>query len=150
MTMTTGLEDVLGLPREINVGGEVLALKPLRIGQLPAFARAISPIIATVSTPPIDWLRMLGEHGDTVLVALAIAIDRPPAWVEQLDAGEALLLITQVIEINADFFTHQVLPQFNRLMAPTGAPVAPTGAPESPPVAPVPPPQPAGSTPSSA
>lgn len=117
--MTLDLENALGLPREITVAGEVLTLKPLRIGQLPAFVRTISPVITSVSTPPIDWLQLLGDHGDAVLAALAIALDRPRAWVEQLEAGDALWLISQVIEVNADFFTRQVLPQLDRLLPAT-------------------------------
>jgi len=130
--------DVLVPPvAEVTVGGETLNLQPLKVGQLPAFLRAVGPILSKLSAPEIDWLALLGLRGDDLLTALAIATGRPRAWVDEMAADEAILLAAKVLEVNADFFTRTVLPQLDELF--------PKGL-----VARQPAPEPAGSTPSSA
>ena len=100
---------------ELNVGGEALALQPLKVGQLPAFLRAVGPILQKLTAPEIDWLALLGMRGDDLLTALAIATGKPRAWVDDLAADEAILLAAKVLEVNADFFTRTVLPKLDGL-----------------------------------
>ncbi|MDO3524993.1 hypothetical protein Q3P09_24690, partial [Ralstonia pseudosolanacearum] len=57
------------------------------------------------------------EHGDDLLQAVAIAVDKPRAWVDALAADEAILLAAKVVEVNADFFTRTVLPRLDGLFA---------------------------------
>ena len=121
---------------ELTIGGETLTLHPLKVGQLPAFLRAVGPILQKLSAPEIDWLALLGMRGDDLLTALAIATGKPRAWVDDLAADEAILLAAKVIEVNADFFTRTVLPKLDGLF--------PKGLVAGPPT-----PEPAGSTPSS-
>ncbi len=100
---------------ELSVGGETVAVKPLKVGQLPAFLRTISPVLQHLTTTEIDWLRLFGERGDDLLSAIAIAIGKPRAWVDELAADEAILLAAKVIEVNADFFTRTVMPRIDDL-----------------------------------
>lgn len=100
---------------ELSVGSEIVAVKPLKVGQLPAFLRAISPVLQHLTTTEIDWLRLFGERGDDLLSAIAIAIGKPRAWVDELAADEAILLAAKVIEVNADFFTRTVMPRIDDL-----------------------------------
>ena len=108
---------------ELVVKGEPLAILPLKVGQMPAFLRAVSPMLQQLSTSDIDWLALLGEHGEALLSAIAIAVGKPRAWVDDLAADEAILLAAKVIEVNADFFTLQVIPKlgglFESLQVPT-------------------------------
>ena len=108
---------------ELVVKGEPLAILPLKVGQMPAFLRAVSPMLQQLSTSDIDWLALLGEHGEALLSAIAIAVGKPRAWVDDLAADEAIVLAAKVIEVNADFFTHQVIPKlgglFESLQVPT-------------------------------
>ena len=120
---------------ELTIGGETLTLKPLKVGQLPAFLRAVGPILSKLSAPEIDWLALLGLRGDDLLTALAIATGKPRTWVDELAADEAILLAAKVLEVNADFFTRMVLPKLDGLF--------PVGLVAGPPT-----PEPAGSTPS--
>ncbi|BCM05889.1 hypothetical protein ACI2S5_24255 [Ralstonia nicotianae] len=39
------LDKLIPQPAELIVGGETLAIQPLKVGQLPAFLRAISPTL---------------------------------------------------------------------------------------------------------
>lgn len=119
---------------ELTIGGETLAIKPLKVGQMPAFLRAVSPVMQHLTGPEIDWLLLFGEHGDDLLSAIGIAVGKPRAWVDELAADEAILLAAKVIEVNADFFTRTVIPKLDGLFAQAKqlapAPV-PTSAPTS-------------------
>ena len=109
------LEQLIPQPVELTVGGETLAIKPLKVGQMPAFLRAISPVMQHLTRAEIDWLTLLGDQGDDLLAAIAIAVAKPRQWVDDLAADEAILLAAKVIEVNADFFTRTVLPKLDGL-----------------------------------
>ena len=110
------LDKLVAQAVEISVAGEALAIKPLKIGQMPAFLRAITPVMQQLGGNGIDWLALFGEHGDDLLTAVSIAIGKPRTWVDALDADEAILVATKVIEVNADFFTRTVMPRLNEQM----------------------------------
>jgi hypothetical protein len=113
----------------ITVAGETLTLKPLKVGSLPAFLRAISPVMQSLTAPAIDWLALFGERGDDLLSAIAIAVGKPREWVDDLAADEAILLAAKVIEVNADFFTQTVIPKLDGLFAQMKqAPAQPSGS----------------------
>ena len=109
---------------ELVIDGEPLVIKPLKVGQLPGFLRAISPVMQQISSTEIDWLALFGERGDDLLSAIAIAVGKPRVWVDELAADEAILLAAKVIEVNADFFTRTVMPRLDGLIARTGATAA--------------------------
>ncbi|WP_316887513.1 hypothetical protein [Ralstonia flatus] len=127
------LEALIPQSIELVIDGEPLAIKPLKVGQMPAFLRAISPVMQQLTASEIDWLALFGERGDDLLSAIAIAVGKPRAWVDELAADEAILLAAKVIEVNADFFTRTVIPKIDSLF--TAAKLPPVTA--------------AGSTPSS-
>lgn len=102
------------LPTGILIGGESLEITPLKVGELPAFARAVRPLAAKLGPNP-DWLRLLSEEGESVIAAVAIACRRPPNWVAALALDEAIRLLEAVFEANADFFIHRVVPQIMRV-----------------------------------
>ncbi len=102
---------------ELVIDGEPLVIKPLKVGQLPGFLRAISPVMQQISSTEIDWLALFGERGDDLLSAIAIAVGKPRAWVDELAADEAILLAAKVIEVNADFFTRTVMPRLDGVLA---------------------------------
>ena len=97
------------VPVVLVIGGERLELTPLKVGELPAFARAVQPVAASLSASP-DWLALLAEHGEAVIEAVAIASRRPAEWVAGLGLDEAVRLAEAVFEVNADFFIQRVLP----------------------------------------
>ena len=97
------------VPASVEIAGEHIELTPLKVGEVPAFARAVQPIAASLSASP-DWLAILAEHGEAVIAALAIATRRPVDWVAGLGLDEAVRLAEAVFEVNADFFIQRVLP----------------------------------------
>ena len=129
----TDLEKLIPQALDLTVNGETLAIKPLKVGQMPAFLRTISPVMQHLSRTEIDWLTLFGERGDDLLSAIAIAVGKPRQWVDDLAADEAILLAAKVIEVNADFFTRTVMPKLDGLftqaktIAPSPVPAAPLG-----------------------
>lgn len=110
------LESVFPQGADLSVAGESITVKPLKVGQLPTFLRAISPVMPHLSGD-IDWLTVFGEHGGALLSAIAIAVGKPRDWVDDLNPDEAVLLAAKVIEVNADFFTRNVMPKLSGLFA---------------------------------
>ena len=118
------LETLIPQAVELVIDGEPLAIKPLKVGQMPAFLRAITPVMQQIGGDGIDWLVLFGERGDDLLTAVSIAVGKPRAWVDALDADQAILLAAKVLEVNADFFTRTVMPRLDGLIALTGATAA--------------------------
>lgn len=110
------LEALIPQAVELVIDGEPLAIKPLKVGQMPAFLRAITPVMQQIGSDGIDWLALFGERGDDLLTAVSIAVGKPRAWVDELAADEAILLAAKVIEVNADFFTRTVMPRLDVLI----------------------------------
>lgn len=104
------------VPMTIHIAGEDLDITPLRIGELPAFARAAHLIASHLGADP-DWLRLLSEHGEAVIAALAIACRRTPDWVATLALDQAIRLAEAVFAANADFFLRRVVPEITRASA---------------------------------
>ena len=115
------LEKLVPQAFEITLAGETVSVKPLKVGQMPAFLRAITPVMQQIGGDGIDWLALFGERGDDLLAAVSIAVGKPRAWVDDLAADEAIVLTAKVIEVNADFFTRTVMPRLDGLIASTSA-----------------------------
>ena len=84
------LETLIPQAVELVIDGEPLAIKPLKVGQMPAFLRAITPVMQQIGGDGIDWLALFGERGDDLLTAVSIAVGKPRAWVNALDADQAI------------------------------------------------------------
>ena len=107
------------VPASVEVAGEHIELTPIKVGEVPAFARAVQPIAASLSASP-DWLAILAEHGEAVIAALAIATRRPVDWVAGLDLDEAVRLAEVVFGVKADFFIRRLLPSMTQAAARIG------------------------------
>jgi hypothetical protein len=114
-TALSDLETLIPPTTPLHIGGETLDIKPLKVGQLPAFLRAITPVMQHLSSPNIDWLAVFGQRGDDLLCSIGIAVNKPRQWIDELGADEAMLLAAKVIEVNADFFTRTVAPKLEGL-----------------------------------
>lgn len=114
--------------REVVLKGVSLKVSPLKVGQLPAFTRAIKPVFAAFasllasplsvgpageggdpSLPEIDFdleqvADLIADHGDKLMEACAIAIRRDKKEIEDLELDEFISLVRAIIEVNADFF----------------------------------------------
>ncbi|MFO1369822.1 MAG: hypothetical protein U1F46_12565 [Marinagarivorans sp.] len=97
------------IPQQLTLAGETLDITPLRVGELPAFSRAITPISNAFSAEP-DWMRLMSHNGDDLIEVLAIAARRPAQWVGGLALDEGIALAEAIFEANLDFFIHRVVP----------------------------------------
>ena len=107
------------VPLSIEIAGERIDLTPLKVGEVPAFARAVQPIAASLSASP-DWLALMAEHGEAAIAAIAVATRRPVEWVAGLDLDEAVRLAESVFGVNADFFIRRLLPSVTQAAARIG------------------------------
>ena len=111
------------VPIEIRVAEQTLALTPLVLGELPAFAKAIQPFTADLAIEP-DWLRLLGSHGDAMIEAMAISSRQSRVWIAGLALDEAIFLAQALFEVNADFFIQRVVPKLGEAVSRIGSQLA--------------------------
>ena len=107
------------VPVSVEIAGERIELTPLKVGEVPAFARAVQPIAVRLSASP-DCLALLAEHGEAVIAAVAIATRRPVDWVAGLELDDAVHLVEAVFGVNADFFIRRLLPSVTQAAARIG------------------------------
>lgn len=115
----------------INVRGEALEISPLVVRELPPFARAAGPIVGCVQQAlaalqvPSEQLPealasvlvdTIGNHGDSLIEAVALGARMPVEKVGELRADELIALAAVVIEVNRDFFG-RAAPAIKRGMA---------------------------------
>lgn len=107
-------------PAEVKVqaGGRAFTVRPLTVGQLPAFTRALRPMLPAVqkalagdgSVDPAAIADLIADHGDALIDAVAIAVGVKRAAVEALDPLAFVELAAPVIKVNADFFARRLHP----------------------------------------
>lgn len=105
------LEELIIPETKIELGGETLIVTPIRAGQLPAFIRAVRPVVPCFSQEEIDFMALIDEGGEHLLDAVALALSKPRAFVDALDAAELIRAVRCMIEVNVDFFIHRLLPE---------------------------------------
>lgn len=122
----------------LTLDGRGLTVTPVRLGQLPAFVRAVEPFAKQLASGQFDPLELLADHGQQVVRALEVATNQPREWIESLAIDDAVRLAAAVLEVNADFFVQRVLPSITDATQKLGAvltPSLPTGSSTSPPQA---------------
>lgn len=107
-------------PTEVKVvaGGRTFTVRPLTVGQLPAFARALRPVLPALqralggngAVDPAAIADLIADHGDALIDAVAIAAGAKRKDVEALDPLAFIELATPVIRVNADFFSRRLRP----------------------------------------
>ena len=132
--MADDLDVIDPAPRRVRFRGEDLELRPLRMGELPAFSRLVRPVIAEfVGDHHPQWrdnddlmiLELTELHGEAIIDAAAIATGRPAEWISAAESATELLdLVREIVEVNRDFFIRAMMAEM-RAQAP--ARVLPAG-----------------------
>lgn len=126
----TGL-DVIDPPAgSVSFRGVQYVVGPLKIGQLPAFARAIKPVSAHIEQAITSGrgfqvemlLDLIAEHGESVIEAVSVATGIPGAELREGDAAELLALIPAVLRTNKDFLIGRLTPAVRAAVRATLAP----------------------------
>jgi len=119
--------------QEITVNEtEVLTIKPFTFGKLPKVIKQAGAIINMFSSLPVSVFDEEGElklddpavliiltthmadGGENLIDILCLGTGKSKEWVEDLSAGDGILLLMKVWEINKDFFTRQLLPKLQK------------------------------------
>jgi hypothetical protein len=135
--MSQGLDAFIPEIRHPQIGGKSVNVAPLKVRQIPPFVRALGPAFGPLSHGRID--AAIGLHGEALIEAIAIATGESSDWLGDLDADEFMRLVGDVVEVNADFFVHRVLPTLNAtvdkvttaLAGPMASPASPVAASDS-------------------
>lgn len=113
--------DILDPPgRNVTVAGQSITVRPLTIGQLPRFVRAIQPAwpqlagYGDVDNPDPDWLALIAKYGEALIEAAAVATGIEPKEIESLAPDEFVLLWGAIFETNMDFFVQRLGPAMER------------------------------------
>lgn len=104
----TPLDVYVVTPCEVAVAGKAVAVSPLRVRQIPAFARHVAPVAAFLMNG--DLLAAVAAGGEDMVKALAVATGEPEDWLGDLLPDEFVALAAAVMEVNADFFVRRVAP----------------------------------------
>ena len=105
----------------VDYAGQPIEIKPLTIGQLPKFVRAVRPVIDALSN--LDGLlagddaetaflsqamTLIETHGDELQLAMASAVNVPLDRIAHGNLIEFVNLVQAVIRVNRDFFGPQI------------------------------------------
>ena len=113
--------------------GETITVKPITVGQLPRFVKAIRPAFGALvalapasSSPdgeggqgagdldPVELLDLYAEHGPAINEAITICTGMKPEQVDGLQLDEAFSLLQALWTVNRNFFVHRVMPMLGR------------------------------------
>lgn len=122
--VTEGLDVIEPAARGVQFRGRQVVVRPLTVGQLPAFARAIRPIIGQLGTLELSvdgLLDLIADHGEHVIEAVAVATGVPADDIRQAGADEMIALVAEVISANRDFLVGR-LPTALQAVARAAAP----------------------------
>lgn len=108
--------DPAGMP--VDFRGRLFHVKPLKVGQLPAFARAIQPLGGVVQgiasgTTSLDASMLLGvvaNHGEALVLAINIATGIAVEDLNESTPDKLIEVVVAVLKVNADFFKGRLTP----------------------------------------
>jgi len=96
-------------------GGEPVTfiVRPIRVGKLAAFMRAVNDLLPAFESGDVDIKALVMRHTDAIIVGLAVALNTDRELIEELDLADLVVAVTAVVEVNADFFTQRLLPELD-------------------------------------
>lgn len=99
----------------VTIKGQNYAFGALKVGQLPAFARAVKPMLPTLG-PALSGdfrfetiLELVADHGEGVIEALSIATKIPREVLADCEVDELLSVLPLVLQVNKDFLVRRLL-----------------------------------------
>lgn len=110
-----------------NGTAQRLVVKALKVGQIPAFARAVLPLTAEIETliagglSVAAVLQMLEQHTDKVVEALAAGTGAPAAALNDSSIEQIGELLLAVLAANKDFLRGRLTAALQTAAATNGA-----------------------------
>lgn len=119
----TDLTTLIPQPVTVTAGGREVAVAPIKVRELPAFAAAVDPLLQEIAAGAgVAALMMSNPEAFIKAVAIGARLER--AFVDDLELDELLNLAAAVLEVNVDFFVRRLAPAFNLAVGRIGALVA--------------------------
>src|SRR3569832_401505 len=96
-------------------GGEPVTFieRPIRVGKLAAFLRAVNDLLPAFESGAVDNKALVMRHSDAIIVGLAVARNTDRELIEELDLADLVVAVTAVVEVNAEFFTQRLLTELD-------------------------------------
>src|SRR3569832_1260351 len=86
-------------------------VRPIRVGKLAAFIRAVSGLLPAFDDPDnLNITALVMGHTDQVIESLSVEQDENRDLVDQLDLADLVAAVTAVVEVDGDFFVHRLEP----------------------------------------
>lgn len=109
-----GEYDVIAPPSTtVKFKGGDLTIAPLKVGQIPAFARAIKPIASAMGMTGLDVasiMMLFADYGENIIEAVSIASGVSQDQLNDSTADELVELASTILKVNADFFKGRLTP----------------------------------------
>lgn len=64
--------------------------------------------------------KLILSHGKDVVAMVAVLVEKPEDWVQELELDSLVELLAAVLNVNIDFFTQKVLPSLLKLVEDLG------------------------------
>lgn len=93
--------------------GRDITIAPLKVGQIPTFARAIKPIGASIGSASLDAasiMALVADFGENIVEAVSIASGVSKDELNDSTADELIELASIVLKVNSDFFKGRLTP----------------------------------------
>lgn len=119
----TDLANLIPQPVTVTAGGREVAVTPIRVRELPAFAAAVEPMLHEIASGT-GVAELMTRDVESLIKAVVIGARLERAFVDDLELDELLNLAAAVLEVNADFFVRRLAPALNLAVERIGARVA--------------------------
>ncbi len=127
-TMTHTLAAIAGHTAKLTVREHEIIVREVTMKDLPAFAAACSPFLATFdgagelaardgkAPDEFGLFKVLAAHSAAFMQAAALVTNAPVAFYEQLRPDEFFDVAAKVVEVNGSFFIRALMPSLTRLV----------------------------------
>lgn len=131
--MSTNELKILFPDEDLTLMGEPTIVKPFPFGKIPKVITQASMIVQMMVSMPEELITeegnldledpatsiilatMMEQCGKPVMEILALSVNKPREWVEDLPPDEGILLLAKVWEVNKDFFMRRLAPMLQKL-----------------------------------
>lgn len=108
----SGIEVFTPLVRAVAVDGVSIVVGPMKARQFAQVQIAMRPVLQWLTK---DADALVSDGLDDLVRLLAAATGQSPEWLEQRDPEALLGLLSEVVEVNADFSRRRMKPAWDRL-----------------------------------
>lgn len=119
--MTEELNELAALQPEsqfVIINDESFEIKPFKFRNMFKVLNHVSNMVGDINPyedETIQFFRLIGSHEEDVLSIMALAINKPISFFDNVDTEQGLELATVIWKINQDFFVQKIQPKLESL-----------------------------------